>query len=152
MKSCRNYKSVHVHQIVRTQPSGGTPSSVSPWFGYLPDPTMILRGPNKVKHLNIVGYVNLAALYQESLISNAAEDVIESLVKAKTGPVWPQLEDFSITMWKLANIRIMDELLNPASQAVCAYWDYTARINSMFRDKDHQSVLQYNHAYHIKQG
>ena len=98
MKSCKNYKSVYVHQIVRTQSSGGTQSSVSPGFGYLPDPTMILRGPNKVKHLDIVDYVNLAAPYHGSPVSNASVGVIESLVKAKTGPVWPQLEDVSITI------------------------------------------------------
>ena len=121
-----------------TQPNLAAPvqSEVSPGFGYLPDPSMILRGPNKTKHLDIVDFVNLAAPYQETPTSHDALDVIESIVKAKTGPVRPRLEDVTIAEWNLANVRIMDELFQPSQAGVRNYWACTARVNSMFRDKD----------------
>ena len=123
-------------------------------FWYTPDPTMILRGPNtQVKHLDIVDYVNLNAPSTSNHVNvqGTTADILDSIVKAKVGPVRPKLEDVSVEEWNLANVRIMDELFDPPTPEVRNYWAYTARINMLFRRADKTSVLKYDRAYRIKQ-
>ena len=67
------------------------PQASANTFWFQPDPSMILRGPKKAKHLDIVDYVNLSAPFKESAdhSESSAADVLESLVKHKQSPLMP---------------------------------------------------------------
>jgi hypothetical protein len=114
---------------------------------------MYLRGPSKEKHHDIVDYVNLTAPYYENPSKDSStSEIIEQIVKTKTGPVRPKLEDVSVAQWNLANVRIMDVLFeSPTIHSVRNYMAYTARVNSYFSKFDRVKVLLYDRAYRVKQ-
>ena len=117
-----------------------------------PDPTIILKGPSHVKHLDITDFINLV-YYEEPRVGTdgSAADILEAVVKAKSGPAKPRLSDVSIPDWNYANVRIMDELFEVGDPALRCYWAYTAHINLFFRAHDRLRVLEFDRAYRIKQ-
>ena len=115
---------------------------------------MYLRGPYTEKHHDIVDYVYLTPPYRERVVDDCSSaDLLDQLVKAKLGPTRPRLEDVSIAQWNLANMRILDILLDSPETLgpVCYYMAYTMRINTYFGKFDRVKVLLYDRAYRIKQ-
>lgn len=124
-------------------------------WGFQPDPTMILRGPQKSKHLDITDYINIASSYRDSTPHPDAStsDMIDTIVRAKVGPVKPKLRDVSVEEWNFANIRIMDELFECGKPEVRKYWAYSAQVNLLFKSNKHDivRVLEFDRAYRAKQ-
>jgi hypothetical protein len=112
-----------------------------------PDPLIYLRGHKAKKQaLEICDYVDVST----PVYSNAPDDtagIIDHIVKVKSGPKKPKLEDLSVAEWSLANVRIMDILYDPPGPEVCDYWAYTAKVLEMFRVHDRVFVLRYDRKY-----
>jgi hypothetical protein len=77
--------------------------------------------------------------------------IIDHIVKVRSGPARPKLEDVTVEQWALANTRIMDMLFNPVTEVVRDYWAYTAKILRLFMVYDRVSVLQYDREYRLMQ-
>ena len=147
-KSAPSQPQLHQH-VNMNQP--GMPSAE---FWYQPNPSMYLRGPNSEKYHDIVDYVYLTPPYQERVVDDCSSaDLLDQLVKAKLGPTRPRLEDVSIAQWNIANMRILDVLLDAptALGPIRYYMAYTMRINTYFTKFDRVKVLLYDRAYRIKQ-
>ena len=139
----------------QSQPARDTPARAPMW--YEPDPTMVLRGPRRVKHLDITEFINMSAAYVDTTTAAdpTAADVLDTIARARAGPKKPRLEDVTIPEWNIANVRIMDELHSTSADSfsVRNYWAYTVQINTLFKKhKDNAvRVMFYDRAYRMKQ-
>jgi hypothetical protein len=125
----------------------------TPFVSAYLDPRVYLRAPKQSDpHLDICDFVNLSAPVRiEVTESSDALSLFDQIMKAKTGPRKPKLEDVTIAEWGMANQRIMAELFNPPGPETEYYMAYTLKIFEMFTKFDRVRVLEYDRAYRIKQ-
>ena len=117
------------------------------------DPRVYLRAPSQSKpHLDICDYVNLThPVHIEVADTSDTMSIFDQIVKAKTGPKKPRLEDVSIAEWGIANTRIMFELFEPGDKGVVYYWAYTIKMLEMFSKFDRIRVLELDREYRMRQ-
>jgi hypothetical protein len=126
--------------------------SATAYSGYT-DPLTYLRSTKAVKYYDICDYINLSppVHYDTPAAESDVNSIIDHIVKVRSGPVRPKLEDVTVEQWALANTRIMDMVFNPVSEAVHDYWAYTAKILRLFMAYDRVGVLQYDREYRMMQ-
>jgi hypothetical protein len=125
----------------------------TPYVSAYLDPRIYLRAPKaSAPHLDICDFVNLSAPVRiEVTESSDAMSLFDQIMKAKSGPKKPRLEDVSVAEWGMANQRIMAELYDPPTAEAEYYWAYTLKVFEMFTKFDRVRVLEYDRAYRVKQ-
>lgn len=115
------------------------------------DPQIYFKSLNAGKNetfLDIVDFVNNYGNYgnDEKLLSTSSNGQLVF----KSGPVKPKLESVSICQWSMANLAILNKLLDTGvlkQEQTFDYLSYTTRIYQLFSTHDIVSVLFFDREY-----
>ncbi|XP_062605897.1 uncharacterized protein LOC134267691 [Saccostrea cucullata] len=114
------------------------------------DPQIYLKSlsaPTSSQYHDIVDFVNLAAASQSERVLSNNED---GQLVFKSGPSKPKLENISLSQWSVANLAILQKLLQENALSpnhMLDYLSYTTRVYQLLASYEIKSVFFYDREY-----
>jgi hypothetical protein len=129
----------------------GMPSIPAPVSGMhsWQDPQIYLKSLNSggpKDFYDIVDFVNTGSTTTERVLSNNSDGQLVF----KSGPSKPKLENITVPQWSVANLAIMQKLLQDGSlgqEQILDYLSYSTRVYQLLSSHDVRSVYFYDREY-----